>query len=52
MTWIAIDTKTDKIVGIGDQSKVQVIANGHTNLSGNKTIVRRLRIGMTITDYE
>lgn len=52
MTWIAIDVITDKIVGIGNQSDAQLEANRHKCLSGNTTIVRLLRVGMTIKDYE
>lgn len=50
--WLAIDTKTDRIVGYGDQGGAQVAANEHGTLSGNKTVLRKLRIGMVIKEYE
>ena len=46
--WIAIDEKTNMLVGFGDRSKADIIANGHRNLSGNKVKVRLLKVGMTI----
>jgi len=48
MTWIAIDTKTNRIVGFGSQSEAKLSANTHKQLSGNDTITRKLRVGMII----
>lgn len=47
--WIAIDTKTFRIVGIGTQSQARNKANIHEKLSGNNTLIRTLKIGMQIT---
>jgi len=46
--WIAIDTKTNRIVDFGGQGAVKLSANQHELLSGNETIVRTLKIGMRI----
>ena len=48
--WLAIDTKTNRVVGFGTQGDAQVAANDHSKLSGNKTILRKLRVGMIIKD--
>lgn len=52
MTWVAIDTVTDRIVGIGDQSTVTLAANKHSSLSGNKTLIRMLKVGMVLKQYK
>ena len=47
-TWVAIDTVTNRIVGIGSQADAQNSANVHKKLSNNNTIIRKLRVGMII----
>jgi len=49
--WLAIDTKTDRIIDFGGHGAVQLSANEHNKLSGNKTVVRTLKVGMMIKDY-
>ena len=49
--WIAVDTKTNMLVGFGDRSAADLIANRHTKLSGNVCKVRMLKTGMTIGGY-
>lgn len=49
--WIAIDTKTHRIVDFGGQDACQLSANEHLKLSGNKTIIRTLKVGMVLGDY-
>jgi len=46
--WVAIDVTTNRIVGFGSQSDAQTAANTHNTLSGNKTKVRTLKVGMII----
>lgn len=46
--WVAIDTKTNKVVGFGTQSEAQQAGNTHWKLSGNSTKIRTLKVGMTI----
>jgi len=46
--WLAIDTKTNRIVDFGGQAAVQLSANEHAKLSENKTILRTLKVGMII----
>lgn len=48
--WIAVDTKTNKIVGFGDRSIADQAGNRHSLLSGNKTKTRTLKVGMTIIE--
>ena len=50
--WLAIDTKTNRLVDFGGQSAVQQSANEHAKLSGNSTVLRKLKVGMVIMDYE
>ena len=52
MSWIAIDTKTNRIVAVGDQSHAGTVARLHARLSGNKTIIRSVKVGMLIGDYD
>ena len=47
--WLAIDTSTNRVVGFGTQGEAQSTANEHSKLSGNKTILRKLRVGMVIS---
>ena len=49
-TWLAIDTKTNRLVGFGTQSEAQTAANEHQLLSGNETKVRKLRVGMIVEE--
>ena len=49
--WVAIDTNTHRIIDFGGQSAVQSSANEHQKLSGNKTILRTLKVGMILGDY-
>ena len=48
--WIAIDTKTNRLVGFGDRGTADQAGNQHTLLSGNKTKTRTLKVGMTIME--
>ena len=50
--WVAIDTKTHRIVDFGGQSAVKLSANEHKKLSGNETVLRTLKIGMVLGDYQ
>ena len=49
--WVAVDSRTDRIVAFGTQSEATRQAKIHTELSDNETIVRKLRIGITLLDY-
>ena len=53
--WISIDTKTNRIVSVGSgehgQSKAKREGNEHALLSGNKVVLRSLKVGMTIGGY-
>jgi len=46
--WLAIDTKTNKVIGFGNHSEAQLAANNHWRLSGNETKLRKLRVGIMI----
>ncbi len=48
--WVAIDTKTNKLVGFGDRSTADKAKNSHAILSGNPVKTRLLRVGMTIKE--
>ena len=50
--WVAVDTNTQRIIDFGGQSGVKLSANEHEKLSGNKTITRKLKVGMVLRDYE
>jgi len=49
--WVAIDTATNRIVGFGTQSEAQQKANHHRKLSGNDTVIRKLREGWLVYDW-
>ena len=46
--WLALDAKTKRVVGFGIQSDAANQANLHKKLSGNDTVIRKLRIGMIV----
>lgn len=48
--WIAIDTKTNRLVGFGDRSMADRAANEHKLLSGNVRTLHTLKKGMTIIE--
>lgn len=50
--WVAVDTRTDRIVDFGGQSAVQESANVHFKLSGNRAVIRKLRVGMILGEYK
>ena len=50
--WVAIDTKTHRIVDFGGQGGCQISADEHTKLSGNKTVIRTLKVGMVLGEYQ
>lgn len=50
--WLAIDTKTNRLIDFGGQSAAKLSANQHEQLSGNKTVLRTLKIGMVILERD
>ena len=52
MTWVAVDSKTDRIVAIGTQSEASSEGTKYFRLSGNRTIVRKLKVGMILKEYD
>lgn len=47
--WVAIDTKTNRIVAFDtDHGVVQKAANQHYKLSKNSTKLRTLKVGMIV----
>ena len=49
--WVAIDSTTSRIVGFGEQSDAQQKANHHRKLSGNDTVIRKLREGWVVYEW-